>query len=455
MNEPNVNEVEVSRASALADRIENNEKLNKILFRSIFLLLTVIFVVFLVWGINKVLLTEGTEAMPAVYMDSLTPLPQTGGEAVGLLDKLLKGATDEKATKVSVKTSFKLDDESLTVSDDEKGLIKASILLAKDEMLDNLAKYYEDKATRFGEPLADLLLPVNFTASELKSWEVKEEADKLDISYVFPTTQFKSLSATVKASMGMNKTEGFLSYAKEKLLPEFEITDIELTCGEPTISMSANRVNHRLNSVTYNRTYMAEAAVRFGGDLESLGERRLSFVFTSTTKYSFSWAGVRLSDSVLWLEKGKTDVIEAFRTADELLDVTWSTSDESIVSVDSDGYVKGHKTSPDPVTITATFLYLGRTYTAECLVYVVVPVKDAKLNTRELTLKAGETATLTAKISPEKATVKTVRWFTTDENVTVVDENGKVTAVAPGECKVYCITENMNFKRSCEITVEG
>ena len=79
MNEPNVNEVEVSRASALADRIENNEKLNKILFRSIFLLLTVIFVVFLVWGINKVLLTEGTEAMPAVYMDSLTPLPQTGG----------------------------------------------------------------------------------------------------------------------------------------------------------------------------------------------------------------------------------------------------------------------------------------------------------------------------------------------------------------------------------------
>lgn len=455
MNDPNITVIEITRASKLADKIEGNEKLKKRLVRLIFLFLTLIFIGFLTWGINKVLLTEGTEAMPEVYKDSITPLPQTGEGAVALFEKLLSKTSDKNATKVSLKTSLNLDKESLTVTNDEKWLIKESLNLLKDEILDNLARYYADASTGFGESFNDLLLPISFTASNLKDWEANEDGENINLLFEFPAAQYNAVTENIKSSLGMNEAEGFTSYVKQRLLPEFEIRNINLTCGELTIAVNANRLTDRLSSIIYKRAYITEVAVRFGGDLERLGERKLSFVFTSTTQYNFTWAGITLSDRVIWLEKGKTDVIEAYRTADELIDVTWSSSNDSIVSVDCEGYIKGDKTSPYPVTITASFYYLGKTYTADCLVYAVVPVKDAKLNKPELLLKAGQSETLAVDILPKKATVKEVCWFTTDEKVAVVDENGKVTAVAGGVCKVYFITKNMNYKRSCIITVEG
>ena len=455
MNDPNITSPEVTRAGNLADKIEGNEKLKKRLVRLIFIILALIFTGFLAWGINSVLLTEGTELMPEDYAENKTPLPQTGAVAIALFENMIKEASDGNETKVSVKTSLEIDDESVIVSPDENGLIKKTMLFMKDEMLENLSGYHKDISAGFGEPFADALLPVGFNASELKTWNAEDDGENRTLYFDFPSASYEDISHDIKASVGMNDADDFISHVKQKLLPVYRISDIKLVRCEPSIAVTANRLNDRLSSVTYKRVYKTEAVILFGSELESLGERRTSFDFISTTCYDFTWAGITLSDSVVWLEKGKTEVLEAFRTADELLEVTWSSSDESVVSVDSEGYIKGHKTSKDPVTVTASFEYLGKTYTADCLVYVVVPVKDARLNERELYLKSGETANLSVEILPKKATVKEVRWFTTDEKVAVVDDSGRVTAIAEGVCKVYCITENMNYKRSCTITVEG
>ena len=79
-----------------------------------------------------------------------------------------------------------------------------------------------------------------------------------------------------------------------------------------------------------------------------------------------------------------------------------------------------------------------------------VAVSEVKLDKATLELLVGETATLTATVSPEDATDKTVVWSSSDEKIAKV-ENGKVTAVAEGEA---VITVKAGDKTAtCKVTV--
>ena len=61
-----------------------------------------------------------------------------------------------------------------------------------------------------------------------------------------------------------------------------------------------------------------------------------------------------------------------------------------------------------------------------------IPVKQITLDKTQLVLKKGETATLTATISPENATYKDVIWSSSNSSIARIDQNGKITAVSPG-----------------------
>ena len=76
-----------------------------------------------------------------------------------------------------------------------------------------------------------------------------------------------------------------------------------------------------------------------------------------------------------------------------------------------------------------------------------------KVSEKELVLSKGEKFTQNAVISPENATLTTVYWFTTDENVASVDDNGVITANNEGSAEIYCITLDGNYKSACKVTV--
>lgn len=63
------------------------------------------------------------------------------------------------------------------------------------------------------------------------------------------------------------------------------------------------------------------------------------------------------------------------------------------------------------------------------------PATGITLNKSELTLTAGESASLTATVTPEGST-DTVVWSSSKTDVATVDATGKVTAVAPGEATI-------------------
>ena len=156
-------------------------------------------------------------------------------------------------------------------------------------------------------------------------------------------------------------------------------------------------------------------------------------------------SGVALPEGMN-LEKGATQQLQLEYSADGdvaadkiaevagKLTVEWSSSDESIVTVDADGVVTA--VSAGEAYITAIVKDKDG-LTATTLVRVAVtPTGVEAPETLELVTNGENTKNLDAKIVPEDATGVKLAYESSDENVATVDENGMVTAVANGECVI-------------------
>ena len=71
-----------------------------------------------------------------------------------------------------------------------------------------------------------------------------------------------------------------------------------------------------------------------------------------------------------------------------------------------------------------------------------VAVTDITLSETTKTVHEGESFALTATVSPDDATDKTVTWSSSDTSVATVDENGKVTAVSEGTATITATATN-------------
>ena len=83
----------------------------------------------------------------------------------------------------------------------------------------------------------------------------------------------------------------------------------------------------------------------------------------------------------------------------------------------------------------------------------VVAVTGVKLDQTTLTLNAGESAHLTATVSPNDATNKNVTWSSNNSNVSV--SGGKVTAKTAGSAIVTVTTADGGYTAQCNVTVNA
>lgn len=81
-----------------------------------------------------------------------------------------------------------------------------------------------------------------------------------------------------------------------------------------------------------------------------------------------------------------------------------------------------------------------------------IPVETITLNKIELTMGVGDRETLTAAVSPEEATDKTVVWSTGDSSVVSV-KDGVVTALKPGQTSVTAASADGSVSAVCKVTV--
>ena len=82
-----------------------------------------------------------------------------------------------------------------------------------------------------------------------------------------------------------------------------------------------------------------------------------------------------------------------------------------------------------------------------------VKVTGLTLNATEVVVAKDAAVEMTATVTPEDATDKTVRWMTTRPSIATVDENGVVTGVAPGFTWLIATTVDGGYNALCKIQV--
>ena len=162
---------------------------------------------------------------------------------------------------------------------------------------------------------------------------------------------------------------------------------------------------------------------------------------------------VTLNTYTLTIEPGGTRTLIATVYPDDASDktVTWSSSDETVATVDNDGTVTAH--GEGTATITA---YAGGKK-AECEVIVErisVPVEGITLDHETLTINRREEGKLTAMVTPSNADCTTVIWTSSNDEIAFVDYwDGIVVARNVGTVTITATTQEGGFTATCEVTV--
>ena len=130
-------------------------------------------------------------------------------------------------------------------------------------------------------------------------------------------------------------------------------------------------------------------------------------------------------------ESAETD--EKLAKAASKLTVEWTSSDESVATVDATGMVVAVSAGEADITASVTDSEMS----AVCRVTVKVAAKDITVpDNLDVKLNDGNETTVEATVSPADATDVKVSYASTDEAVATVDKDGRVQVLQPGECDI-------------------
>ena len=130
-------------------------------------------------------------------------------------------------------------------------------------------------------------------------------------------------------------------------------------------------------------------------------------------------------------ESAATD--EKLAKAASKLTVEWTSSDESVATVDATGMVVAVSAGEADITASVTDSEMS----AVCKVTVKVAAKDITVpDNLDVKLNDGNETTVEATVSPADATDVEVSYASTDEAIATVDKDGRVQVLQPGECDI-------------------
>lgn len=114
--------------------------------------------------------------------------------------------------------------------------------------------------------------------------------------------------------------------------------------------------------------------------------------------------------------------------------VTWKSSNPKVLTIDNKGKIKAIKLGS--VNVTATTMD-GSKKSVKCKVRVIKPVTKITFDKKnKYNVNYGKSITLKATVEPSDASIKTLKWESSNKKVLTVDKNGKVTAKGLGSAVI-------------------
>ena len=163
--------------------------------------------------------------------------------------------------------------------------------------------------------------------------------------------------------------------------------------------------------------------------------------------------GIALNNTTASVKQGKTLALTATISPSNASNkaVSWTSSNESVATVNSSGYITA--ISQGTTTITATTADGG--FSSSCQVSVTEPVRvtGISLDRSSISLSEQRTATLVAAVAPSDAYDKSYTWSSSNNTIATVSDKGVVTAKSVGTAVITVKSNDGGYTASCNITV--
>ena len=256
---------------------------------------------------------------------------------------------------------------------------------------------------------------------------------------------------TVKASNGVCATckvtveSGIIVVTSVTL----DKTSLEMTEGEAAVlKATVNPADATDKTLTWTSSDSSVATVSATGEVKALKAGTTNITVssangkTATCKVTVAAriievVSVSLDKTSLDMTEGDTATLTVTVNPSDATDrtLTWTSSDASVASVSAIGEVKALKAGTATITVST-----ANGKTATCIVTVepkVIEMQSINLDAEELALEVGDTHQFIATVLPAETTYPELEWWTDDETVATVDQNGLLTMVGEGTTTVH------------------
>ena len=317
-----------------------------------------------------------------------TELDSSRGTLVKYINEVIF-ATDDRFVKTKTYTEVAVRDIKVLNSSVNQSEDEALLNFAKDRMIFAVDSLYADDFNGSFEKDDSKKLALNLDENALNNvffsiGQVDEngesvfddEGNLIDNEYYYLIYDVditnklysKKLSEMFSVKDDISAKEQFIDAVKN----DCEINDFVAKPDSFTIKAKVNRENDKIQYLNVIRTYEITFDASFINDAKLFGEKEISFIYTVTDTYEYSYAGISFVEDEITLGFDEEYMLNVNAVIDDDSDYTveFSSSDENIATVDEMGYVKGLKNCDVPITITVKLSYLGETFTDSCIVNV-------------------------------------------------------------------------------------
>ena len=318
--------------------------------------------------------------------------------------------------------------------------------------------------------LTATVLPVNTTDSKDISWSSNNEA-VATVSEDGTVTAKSVGTALITATSTNGKTASCTVTVEKKLIPITEVhldkSSATLTEGDSTTLVATVLPENTTDSksISWSSNNEAVATVSEDGTITAKSVGTAVITATSSNGKTASCAitvekklipitEVLIDKSSATLTEGESTTLTATvlpENTTDRKDISWSSSNNDIATVDTTGHVEAKKAGT--VIITATS---SNGKTAECTVTVekkLIPITEVSLSESAVGIIEGNTHKLTATVLPENTTdSKSVSWSSNNEAVATVSEDGTITAKSAGTAVITATSTN-GKTAGCTVTV--
>lgn len=385
-------------------------------------------------------------------------------------------SSDEDVVTVSATglvTVVGLGDATVTVTTEDQGEIAECAVTISDISVSNITLTIEDVALVPNGATATITAVVEPEGASNKTltWESSDETIATVTNGVVTPLAEGTVTITATANDGSNTTETISVEVKAVSVIGVELnkSTLEIAVGkseqlDATI-LPAEATN---TAVTWSTSDDGVATVS-NGIVTSVAEGTATITVTTDDGEYTATCEVTVKEDVVVIDVksvalNKTDISLQLNETETLTatfdptnatnkNVTWTSSDEDVVTVSDAGVV----TPVGEGTATITVKTEDGGFEAECSVEITaVAATNVVLNKNTLSLGIDEDATLEATVTPSAAS-QDVEWMTSDETIATVDANGKVVGVGPGKADITAKTLDGTdiVSAACEVTVSA